>query len=159
MVVPAKWIHRADRGIQQTETTSLEATVSGDAGETMAEEMKLPPQWSKQAKALMTMRNEDSRTGGFALVELIVVILTLALMVGVLLPAFATSRADIARVQCADNLKQVGVAFRTWGDAYQSRYPMMVPMFDGGTSGNIANSALTYTHFAVLSNYLSSPGL
>jgi prepilin-type N-terminal cleavage/methylation domain-containing protein len=74
---------------------------------------------SSTAKILRAYRHQL----GFTLVELLVVIAIIGILIALLLPAIQAARAAARRTECANKIRQLGIAFQTYADANKGMFP------------------------------------
>jgi competence protein ComGC len=91
---------------------------------------------------------------GFTLVGLLVIIAVVAILAAMLLPALASAKRKAQRINCINNLKQDGLAFRLWEGDNGDKYPMAVSTNKNGTMEYAGD---VFRHFQVMSNELSTP--
>jgi len=102
------------------------------------------------------MKNLRKTMRAFTLIELLVVIAIIAILAAMLLPALARAKARAQRINCVNNLKQVGLAFRTFALDNQDQYPMSASGL-GITASWLTDAQREYVYFQVMSNELSTP--
>jgi type II secretory pathway pseudopilin PulG len=99
----------------------------------------------------------NQRERGLTLVELVVVLAVATFLILAFLPRMGPNpKARALRIQCVNNLKQTGLAFRVWAGDNGGKYPMEISETNGGTLEYVTGTNL-FRHFQVVSNELSTP--
>lgn len=99
--------------------TSRGETLSESADETAA--LRLPDSENRKPIRLFTAAANDS---AFTLIELLTVMAIIALLAAILLPTLNNSKAAARRVECLNNLRQMGIAARLYVDDHADFYPI-----------------------------------
>jgi len=96
---------------------------------------------------------------GFTLIELLVVIAIIAILIALLLPAVQQAREAARRMQCKNNLKQLGIAMHNYHDTLRTLpFGFMVATWPGDPSG-VPAGHYRWSTLAHLTPYLDQSNL
>jgi hypothetical protein len=100
----------------------------------------------------------NQRKRGLTLIELCVLIAVVAILYLLVFSgaSFAHPRQKVWRLQCANNLKQTGLAFRVWAADHGDKFPMEICETNEGSLEFLTGPDL-FQHFKVVFNELSTP--
>jgi prepilin-type N-terminal cleavage/methylation domain-containing protein/prepilin-type processing-associated H-X9-DG protein len=80
----------------------------------------------------MSGRSKKVRTKAFTLIELLVVIAIISVLIALLLPAVQAAREAARRIQCTNNLKQIGLGLHNYEGITGAFPPSNIAGFVGG---------------------------
>jgi prepilin-type N-terminal cleavage/methylation domain-containing protein len=96
---------------------------------------------------------------GFTLTELLVVIVVIVVLVGLLFPSTSGNRPKASRIQCVNNLKNVGLALRIFAADHARTFPGSLPVASGGFQEPLADASQLWRHWLVVTSQLATPKL
>jgi prepilin-type N-terminal cleavage/methylation domain-containing protein/prepilin-type processing-associated H-X9-DG protein len=121
---------------------------------------------AKSHLAAMNPSSANRQESAFTLTEMLCVVAAIGILAALLLPVLGQGQARAERVQCVNNLKEIGIAFHVFAHDHRDNFPMQEPIHEGGSleflqNGYLVNGAFyfSFRHFLPLSNVLATPKL
>lgn len=96
---------------------------------------------------------------GFTLTELLVVIVVFVVLVGMVIPVGTGNRARASRIQCVNNLKNIGLALRIFAADHAGTFPAALSATNGGFQEPLADGSQLWRHWLVVTSQLATPKL
>jgi prepilin-type N-terminal cleavage/methylation domain-containing protein/prepilin-type processing-associated H-X9-DG protein len=100
----------------------------------------------------------------FTLLELMLVVLIIAILAALVLPALDTAKARGKRIECVSQLRGIGTAFHLFANDHGNAFPFQVSTNEGGSREFVHagfaladNFYFAYRHFQTISNELTLP--
>lgn len=96
---------------------------------------------------------------GFTLTELLVVVVVVVVLVGMVIPVGSGNRPKASRIQCMNNLKNVGLALRIFAAEHAGTFPAALSATNGGFQEPLTDGSQLWRHWLVVTSQLATPKL
>jgi prepilin-type processing-associated H-X9-DG protein len=97
-----------------------------------------------------------NRAGGMTLIEVLVVVFTIALLAAIFLPVISRPKQKSSRIGCVNYLKQIDLSFRLWEEDNGGKYPMQFAVTNSDMM-KLMGGGNAYVLWQSMSNQLSTP--
>jgi prepilin-type processing-associated H-X9-DG protein len=109
-------------------------------------------EWNGNMNTQFTTRSGKA----FTMIELLFVMVVLFILAAIFLQPESGSKRKAQRINCVNNLKQIGLAFRIWKGNNGDRFPMEISATNADVMKLITNDK-AYVFWQMMSNELSTP--